>query len=151
MGYVKVIVAGEEKCLTDDFITICQQQVEEVEKSIKEHHKKANSVQDWFELCREANVTETEMRAQFSISGRHSLASPAGWAWLTQVYLPAQESAPYPRSRVWQIEERMHRDWEIAMKSGKRAERGCPFDFQLCHSESCLPDDIPPDCPAIRK
>ena len=152
MGHcVKVIVGNEERYLTESFVALCRRQMEKLEEDIKKHHRTVNSVRDWSKLCQNAGVTEIEMRARLLGSGRYNLASPLGWAWLTQIYLPAQESAPCPRSRVWQIEERMHRDYRIAMQSEKRAKGDCPFDFQLCYAESCLPDDIPSDCPVLKK
>ncbi len=135
---------------SESLTVICRRQVEEMEEDIEKHHKTVNSVQDWLNLCRKANMTEIEMRVQLLVSGQYNLASPLGWAWLTQVYLPAQKPAPCPRSRAWQIEEKkMRRDRGIAMLPDKRVKRDCPFDFQLCHSESCLLDDILPNCPCL--
>ncbi len=99
-------IIKQKKFLADEYVSILQRQVTELEAEIKERHRLVKSVAEWYKLCRHQNFSNRKIMAKLFVSRRYDLASPLGFAWLTQIYLPRQEISLCPRSRAWQIKER---------------------------------------------
>ena len=112
-----VIISGREKVVPETLIRVYEQRVRAVEKMIIYYHFK--SIREWFRCCIEAGHSQNEIKKLMKGFGQWELVSPLGWAWLTQIYL--SNFFFCPRSRVWQIQEKVSRDWKNSMISDKRA------------------------------